>query len=104
MSEQAYIDLNPRPKCDHICLLDAGHVDRGEPHFYGYEMPGPRDGNHWHRKWADSLHKLTRLEALIKGYKDDPEWNDTPTGEFALAHDIDDILKEQVKAQVNDSQ
>ena len=31
-----------RPKCDHICLLDDGHVDRGEPHCYGYELPSPR--------------------------------------------------------------
>jgi hypothetical protein len=32
----------PRVRCDHICLLDDGHVDRGEPHFYGYEIPSPR--------------------------------------------------------------
>lgn len=31
-----------RPMCDHICLLEDGHVDRGEPHFYGYELPSPR--------------------------------------------------------------
>lgn len=31
-----------RAKCDHICLLDDGHVDRGELHFYGYELPSPR--------------------------------------------------------------
>lgn len=30
------------PRCDHICLLDDGHVERGEPHFYGYEIPSPR--------------------------------------------------------------
>lgn len=30
------------PRCDHICLKDAGHVERGEPHFYGYEIPSPR--------------------------------------------------------------
>lgn len=30
------------PRCDHICLLDDGHVERGEPHFYGYENPPPR--------------------------------------------------------------
>jgi hypothetical protein len=31
-----------RPMCDHICLKDDGHVERGEPHFYGYELPSPR--------------------------------------------------------------
>jgi hypothetical protein len=30
------------PKCDHICLKDDGHVERGEGHFYGYELPSPR--------------------------------------------------------------
>ena len=35
-------ETNPRPKCDHICLLDDGHVERGERHFYGYENPPPR--------------------------------------------------------------
>jgi hypothetical protein len=29
------------PQCDHICLKDEGHVERGEPHFYGYRVPGP---------------------------------------------------------------
>jgi hypothetical protein len=37
-------DPNPAPKCDHICLKDEGHVERGEPHFYGYELPSPRQG------------------------------------------------------------
>lgn len=32
----------PVKKCDHICLLDDGHVERGEHHFYGYELPSPR--------------------------------------------------------------
>jgi hypothetical protein len=32
----------PTVRCDHICLLDDGHVERGEPHFYGYEHPSPR--------------------------------------------------------------
>jgi hypothetical protein len=32
----------PREMCDHICLKDAEHVQRGEPHFYGYEHPSPR--------------------------------------------------------------
>lgn len=33
----------PRPpRCDHICLLDEGHVERGELHQYGYELPSPR--------------------------------------------------------------
>lgn len=38
----AAVDPHPKPKCDHICLKDDGHVDRGEPHFYGYENPSPR--------------------------------------------------------------
>lgn len=32
----------PELRCDHICLKDDGHVERGEPHFYGYEIPSPR--------------------------------------------------------------
>jgi hypothetical protein len=32
-----------QPRCDHICLKDADHVKRGERHFYGYELPSPRD-------------------------------------------------------------
>ena len=35
-------ESSARRRCDHICLLDDGHVDRGEPHFYGYELPSPR--------------------------------------------------------------
>lgn len=38
----AAVDPHPEPKCDHICLKDDGHVERGEPHFYGYEHPSPR--------------------------------------------------------------
>ncbi|MFN2591500.1 MAG: hypothetical protein ABR532_01530 [Candidatus Dormibacteria bacterium] len=38
----AAYDPDPKPKCDHICLKDDGHVERGEPHFYGYELPSPR--------------------------------------------------------------
>jgi hypothetical protein len=30
------------PRCDHTCLLDDGHVERGEGHQYGYELPSPR--------------------------------------------------------------
>lgn len=33
---------DPRGRCDHICLQDGEHVERGEPHFYGYEIPSPR--------------------------------------------------------------
>jgi hypothetical protein len=42
----------PVRKCDHICLLDEGHVERGEAHFYGYEHPSPRD-NVIERNYAD---------------------------------------------------
>ena len=34
----------PVTRCDHICLLDDGHVERGEVHQYGYEHPSPRRG------------------------------------------------------------
>jgi len=33
---------DPKQRCDHICLLTDDHVQRGEPHFYGYELPSPR--------------------------------------------------------------
>lgn len=39
---------DPRRRlCDHICLKDYDHLDRGEPHFYGYEHPSPHtpEGN-----------------------------------------------------------
>ena len=45
-----------RPMCDHICLKDDGHVERGEPHFYGYELPSPR---------ADRV-ALENVEALLR--------------------------------------
>ena len=38
----AKANTDRRSRCDHICLLDDGHVDRGEPHQYGYELPSPR--------------------------------------------------------------
>ena len=38
MSDEAQIP-EPVDRCDHICLLDAGHVGRGESHQYGYELP-----------------------------------------------------------------
>jgi inorganic triphosphatase YgiF len=60
-------------RCDHICLKDADHVERGEPHFYGYEHPSPRAENTrlraekeaaestgWHRE--DQL--LSRIQVL----------------------------------------
>lgn len=31
-----------RPYCDHRCLMDEGHVERGELHFYGYTIPSDR--------------------------------------------------------------
>lgn len=34
-----------RRRCDHICLLDDGHVERGETHQHGYELPSPRDAS-----------------------------------------------------------
>lgn len=30
-------------RCDHVCLKDHRHVERGEPHFYGYVNPAPYD-------------------------------------------------------------
>lgn len=35
-------DANPLPRCDHICLLIEGHVEKGTLHQYGYELPSPR--------------------------------------------------------------
>jgi hypothetical protein len=48
----------PEPMCDHICIRDAGHVERGEPHFYGYELPSPRDA-------------VRKLEACGRGWRKD---------------------------------
>ena len=44
MGDERAVELNPPPQCDHICLLEEGHVENGEPHFYGYEHPSPRRG------------------------------------------------------------
>lgn len=30
------------PRCDHVCLKDDAHNERGERHFYGYENPSVR--------------------------------------------------------------
>jgi hypothetical protein len=46
------------PRCDHICLLDDGHVERGESHFYGYEFPPPRSAE------AEVRALTARLDAL----------------------------------------
>ena len=49
------------PRCDHICLRDDGHVERGEPHFYGYELPSPRSLDKYLRRimaspgWSGSV-------------------------------------------------
>lgn len=32
----------PEPLCEHRCLKDDGHVERGELHFYGYNLPSDR--------------------------------------------------------------
>lgn len=29
--------------CDHRCILDDDHVERGEPHYYGYRLPVESD-------------------------------------------------------------
>lgn len=42
------------PRCDHICLKGDGHVERGEPHFYGYELPSPRALDKYLRRIMDS--------------------------------------------------
>jgi hypothetical protein len=50
-------------RCDHICLKDDGHVARGEPHFYGYEVPSPRN---LFARLAEAEARLARAEAVIK--------------------------------------
>jgi len=42
MDEPQASDWSTRKRCDHICLLDDEHVERGEVHQYGYEIPSPR--------------------------------------------------------------
>lgn len=54
------VDPEPREACDHICLKDADHVERGEPHFYGYEHPSPR-----HPERAGWHHNDNSWEALV---------------------------------------
>jgi hypothetical protein len=34
---------DPQTECGHECLKDDGHVERGEPHFYGYQLPSKSD-------------------------------------------------------------
>lgn len=46
MIEEVFpVVADPVARCDHICRLDDGHVDRGECHQYGYEHPSPRDAH-----------------------------------------------------------
>jgi hypothetical protein len=77
-------------KCDHICLKDAGHVERGEPHFYGYEHPSPRDSeatlaigsarlhvalDHGDEQdWADRLAKCREIGLGEEGSSFYEEW------------------------------
>lgn len=75
------------PKCDHICLLDDGHVERGEHHFYGYENPSPRrfEAENFRLKdWIRSHDEhraralkaeaeVARLTTLIDGLAGDPK-------------------------------
>lgn len=56
------------PKCDHICLKDDGHVERGEPHFYGYELPSPRQA-------VDELSNLAPAYFRLLA-EDDGTWAD----------------------------
>lgn len=60
-SDKKAQEVDPKPRCDHICLLDADHVRRGEPHFYGYEFPPPRG-----RTGRVLLHALVRLARWAK--------------------------------------
>ena len=36
------VQAGPTERCDHICHLDADHLERGWCHQYGYENPSPR--------------------------------------------------------------
>jgi hypothetical protein len=40
--ENPPMEAQPVKRCDHICLKDDNHLERMEPHFYGYENPSPR--------------------------------------------------------------
>ena len=33
-------DKEPVEMCDHVCLLPDVHVEKGQPHFYGYRGVG----------------------------------------------------------------
>lgn len=49
-------------RCDHICLLDDGHVERGKPHFYGYEVPSPRE---MHESLWDLLERFGEIDIRV---------------------------------------
>lgn len=55
------------PRCDHICLLDDGHVERGEAHLHGYELPSPRSDARAVELWR--VLKITR-EHIANGTVD----------------------------------
>lgn len=38
MTDHPPEQAKPQRLCDHRCLLDDGHVERGEPHQYGYTI------------------------------------------------------------------
>ena len=52
-----------RDQCDHVCLKDSGHVDRGEPHFYGYRL-GPHS-------LTGLRAEVDRLRAAIRRHRDE---------------------------------
>jgi hypothetical protein len=57
-TDASVAEADPRGKCDHICLKDGEHVERGEPHFYGYEHPSPRRAEAENRELRTLIRQL----------------------------------------------
>lgn len=90
--------VQPWEVCDHICLLDAEHTERGDPHFYGYENPGPRMTLVYRevrdeRERAHSKHGATSMESF-----DDDDMNRLAI----LVEEVGEVAKEFNEARHDD--
>lgn len=55
-----------RDQCDHVCLKGSDHVERGEPHFYGYR------GGPWSLDWMQG--QIDELRASVRRLRIENMW------------------------------
>lgn len=87
---------DPRGECDHICLKDREHLERGEPHFYGYENPSPRQQRD-HARWDRDT-----LDALAWGVYDDGGFSDDPDSRYIVIKALSTFVTALLAAQADE--